>query len=74
MSSPDGNDGSHPRPKYRPARVPSEWCVCGHLREDHDRLCVVIEYNVRCQCRGFVPVDYYDDDVGNSDEGGSGAT
>jgi hypothetical protein len=47
--------------RYRHARVPSQWCCCGHLSEDHNYFgCVVFENLVQCPCNSFVSDDALD--------------
>ena len=55
----------------RAARVPSQWCCCGHLLEDHDDSpsCTVIEYFEQCQCKWFTPNDNYDEEEQDEDFG-----
>ena len=45
--------------------VPSQWCLCGTLLEDHDdsHSCIVIEYHEQCPCKWFTPNDNDDEEV-----------
>jgi hypothetical protein len=38
-----------------PIRIPSDSCICGHLEEDHEPECFVIEDGVDCRCTCFKP-------------------
>lgn len=50
--------------------VPSDLCVCGHWREDHQTMCVG-----DCECTDFMPKDgddwgyWFTDDEGHKLEG-----
>ena len=48
----------------RPAKVPSQWCLCRRLLEDHDDSpsCIVIEYDEECPCKWFAPDDNDDEE------------
>jgi hypothetical protein len=44
-----------------PIGVPSDLCLCGHLREDHQPNCIVVEYGMDCLCTDFA-ADEQDDE------------
>jgi hypothetical protein len=43
-------------------RILVDLCICGHLEEDHELKCIVIEDGKSCLCTVFTP----DDDEGYS--------
>jgi hypothetical protein len=54
--------------------IPSDICLCGHYGDDHQPECIVVECDVECTCKCFVPDE---DDGGywfttdSADPGGS---